>query len=325
MYIAKKSLDDLLRAVIEELIEDGEQVTPTKGLCREISGVLLELENPLLRLSRTESKGTIFSCLGELLWYLSGKNDARFIDYYIPGYAQKFSDDGGETIHGAYGPRLFYKYGHNQVKNVIQLLRRKRSSRRAVIQLFSAADLRADYKDIPCTCTLQFLIRNDTLDLITHMRSNDAFVGLPHDIFSFTMLQEIIARSLDVELGTYKHLVGSLHLYEKDLEKIQCYIGEGYQESIGMDSMPDGDPWKDLKKFRRHANSIRRGKQSDFSSDAIDAYWKLLLKLLTIFHFTKPESLDLELAEQITKETDWGSLEFFVSKRLAGCSGADDQ
>ena len=65
----------------------------------------------------------------------------------------------------------------------------------------------------PCTCTLQFLARGVKLDLIVYMRSNDVIKGLPHDIFCFTMLQEIAARRLSLEPGIYKHCVGSLHLY----------------------------------------------------------------------------------------------------------------
>src|SRR5690606_18825384 len=135
----------------------------------------------------------------ELLWYLSGSNKLDFICYYLRHY-KKFSDD-GKTIHGGYGPRLFDLRGNNQIENIISLLRRKRDSRQAVIQLFDANDLAEEHKDIPCTCTLQFLVRQDRLHLVTSMRSNDAFWGLPHDIFSFTMLQEIMARSLDLEIG----------------------------------------------------------------------------------------------------------------------------
>ena len=59
------------------------------------------------------------------------------------------------------------------------------------------------------------------------MRSNDAFKGLPHDVFCFTMLQEIFARTLGVHVGVYKHAVGSLHLYDKDRQKANQYLKEG--------------------------------------------------------------------------------------------------
>src|SRR5690606_23406544 len=149
-------------------------------------------------------------CLGELAWYLAGSNSLEFIEYYIPAY-EKSSDD-KKTIHGAYGPRLVGKGEKDQLKNVIKILKKKPSSRQAVIQLFDAADILEDHLDIPCTCTLQFLIRGGKLHMFTSMRSNDVFLGLPHDIFAFTIIQEIMARSLGCDLGDYKHFVCSLHL-----------------------------------------------------------------------------------------------------------------
>jgi len=138
---------------------------------------VLELKNPLARLSRTETKGTVFSCLGETLWYLARSNDLKFIKYYIGIYG-KFAERDG-TVHGAYGPRMFKMRGNvNQIDNVVKLLRKKPSSRQAVVQLFNAEDLLKAYKDIPCTCTMQYFVRKGALDKVVHMRSNDAFLGL---------------------------------------------------------------------------------------------------------------------------------------------------
>ena len=174
------TLDDLLVKVFPKILQNGQRVKASKGWNRELSGVVLELRNPLARLSRSETKGTVFSCLGETLWYLAGSNELEFIKYYIGIYG-KFAESDG-TIHGAYGPRLFdMRSGVNQVENVIKLLRRKPSSRQAVVQLFNAEDLLKDYNDIPCTCTMQFLVRKGSLHLLVHMRSNDAFLGFRHN------------------------------------------------------------------------------------------------------------------------------------------------
>src|ERR1700690_496760 len=90
----------------------------------------------------------------------------------------------------------------NQFENVLNLLKELPTSRRAVIQVFDAADNASGHlKDVPCTCTLQFMIRSRRLHMITYMRSNDAFWGLPHDVFAFTMLQEYVARTIGVELS----------------------------------------------------------------------------------------------------------------------------
>ena len=105
------------------------------------------------RLSRSETRGRAFSCLGEFLWYLSGDNQLDFIRHYIKKYDHESEDK--KTVYGGYGPRIFCQRGHNQLENVIGLLQEHPTSRRAVIQLFNAEDLgtRPRHPDIPCTCT----------------------------------------------------------------------------------------------------------------------------------------------------------------------------
>ena len=218
MYLSKKTLDDLLRAAFEKILDQGIRVKATKGSNTELAGVVLELQNPRARLSRTETKGTVFSCLGETLWYLAKTNRLDFIKYYLHDYS-KFSDD-GRTLYGAYGPRLFKLDGIDQIESVVRLLKKKRSTRQAVIQLFDAKDILKNRKDIPCTCSIQLIIRREKLDMFTYMRSNDAYKGLPHDIFAFTFLQEILARVLGVGLGRYWHAAASLHLYDDDRPKV---------------------------------------------------------------------------------------------------------
>jgi thymidylate synthase len=93
------TLDDLLAKVFPKILLNGQRIKASKGWNRELSGVVLELRNPLARLSRTETKGTLFSCLGETLWYLARSNELEFIKYYISIYG-KFAEPDG-TIHGA--------------------------------------------------------------------------------------------------------------------------------------------------------------------------------------------------------------------------------
>lgn len=267
------------------LLRSKNRVNPTRGEATELPGVLLQIKNPRARLSRTENRGRLFSSLGELLWYLAGTNALDFIAYYIPGYNDDSED--GRTIYGGYGPRLFNPTGNDQVTNILNLLRGKPSSRRAVIQLFDADDLAIDRREIPCTCTLQFMIRNERLHMFTNMRSNDAFLGLPHDIFTFTMLQEILARSLSVELGMYKHFVGSLHLYAKNIEGAQKYLDEGWQSTVSMPVMPSGDPWPSISSILKAETEIRTGSGIDVRDLKLDPYWADFVRLLKIFQHSK--------------------------------------
>ena len=281
------TLDDLMRGVFDTLLSNGNRISPTKGVATEHTGVLLELRNPRARLSRTETRGKPFSCLGELCWYLSGSDDVGFIEYYIPGYRTYAN---GDQIFGAYGPRLANEGGQHQIANVVQRLREHPHSRRAVVQLFRASDLVSRANDIPCTCTLQFLRRQNVLHMLTNMRSNDAYTGLPHDIFAFTMLQEIVARDLSIDVGSYKHMVGSLHLYDSNRESARQFLGEGLQSTqMPMPAMPTGDPWPSIASLLDAESSLRGGQSlaSAYLDRSGAEYWSDLMRLLEFFQAYK--------------------------------------
>jgi len=292
MQFVGDTLDDILKKAIERLLKSRGKVEASRGENRELVGVNIRLNNPLARLSHTEGKGKVFSAIGELLWYLAGTDKLRFIEHYLPHYGNDNSDD-GKTVHGAYGPRFFKARGEiNQIENVLSLLRAKPQSRRAVIQLFDAADINGTFKEIPCTCTLQFLNRKNKLDLVVSMRSNDAFLGFSHDVFAFTMLQEIFARSLGLELGKYHHFVGSLHLYDKDERRAKQFVDEGWQPTVDvqMDCMPTGDPWiaiRELKKVESRLRNSKKGKPFDLANYKLAPYWQDLARLLEILRAVK--------------------------------------
>lgn len=285
-YVVGETLDDVLHLALNRILCTGGDIHPTKGPAKELVGVLLEITNPRARLSRTETKGKPFSCLGELLWYLAKSNQLSFIAYYLVHY-NSYAD--GNVVYGGYGPRLFNWKGLNQFDSVASLLTRKRESRQAVLQLFDAADITEQHNDVPCTCTLQFMIRRGGLDMITHMRSNDAFIGLPHDVFCFTMLQEIMARTLSVELGTYKHMVGSLHLYRKDMRHAQQFLEEGWQSTTAsMPPMPQGNPKAAIDCLLQAEEAIRTKQEFDANiMNNLDSYWADLVRLLQIFRSYK--------------------------------------
>lgn len=277
---SERSVDDLLRKVFTELLKSKSRVNPTKGENGEIFGALLELKNPRARLSRTESRSIIDSCIGEFLWYMAQSNSLDYIQYFIPAY-HKFAEFDG-TVNGAYGPRLFNKNGINQVAYVIEKLKANSDSRKAVIQLYDAKDSVCDFNDVPCTCTLQFVLRRGFLHMLAHMRSNDAYLGLPHDIFCFTMLQELIAGSLNAKLGSYLHSVGSLHLYTKNARSAAAFLDEGIQDDIPMPSMPPGDQWEQINKLLETESKIRAGEAVDTHFPDLNYYWADIARLLAV-------------------------------------------
>lgn len=160
--------------------------------------------------------------VGELAWYLSGSNRVQDISRFAKKWVD-ISDD-GETNNSAYGWRIFDKFGFNQWEYVKELLRNDPSSRQAVIHIKDASN--KPTKDVPCTVYLQFFIRDGKLNMSTHMRSNDIWMGVPYDMFSFCFLQMLLAMELGVEVGQYTHYAGSLHIYSRDYEAAKKNIAE---------------------------------------------------------------------------------------------------
>jgi len=112
------------------------------------------------------------------------------------------------------------------------------------------------------------------------------------------MLQEIFARTLDVELGTYKHFVGSMHLYERHVEQARLYLEEGFQSTnYHMRHMPKDSPWFAINKLLRAEQDIRQGK--DPNLEGFDSYWKTLALLLRLHYLRKEDKWKdvLELLE----------------------------
>ena len=157
------------------------------------------------------------------------------------------------------------------------------------MQVFDASDFGETNADVPCTCTLQFLVREDRLHLVTNMRSNDIILGLTHDVFCFTMLQEILARQLGFGLGSYSHIVGSLHLYDKNLNAAQNYLKEGWQPTTNpMPPMPPGDPWPALNELKLLEANIRTSMPfEELHETNLDPYWADIAKLFAIFRSHK--------------------------------------
>lgn len=155
--------------------------------------------------------------IGELLWYLSGSNRTADIAQFAPKW-NGLSDDG---IHAnsAYGYRIFKRFGFDQWEHIRDMLIKDPNTRQAVIHIKDASN--CPTKDVPCTVYLQFLLRNKRLNLSVHMRSNDIWMGVPYDMFSFCALQMLMAMEIGVKVGEYTHYAGSLHLYERDYQTAQ--------------------------------------------------------------------------------------------------------
>jgi len=300
MHISRETLDDVLLELYPALLSSADHVAASRGGNTEILGVQVEIKHPRARLSRSETRGKPFSSLGELLWYLTRDNQLDFIERYVPRYKTESED--GVSVYGGYGRRLFQHHGQDQVQNVIDLLKARPTSRRAAIQIFDAEDIGSgsSHAEIPCTTMLQFLVRDAHLHMVTTMRSNDAYLGLPHDVFCFTMLQEMLARTLNYELGIYRHFVASMHLYSQNRTGAQQFVDEGFQSRIEMPEMPLGDPWPAISEVLTAEKNIRMGAKIMTDVPGLDPYWCDLIRMLQIFEATGDDQRIAELREEMS-------------------------
>lgn len=255
MFLAASNLDELYTGACRYVWENGERCEPRGLPTVEVRGAILKLSNPRARLLQNPVRNiSVPFAIAEWLWCMQGLDDLELIQYYAPSYA-RFSDD-GQTLYGAYGPRILAGLDH-----VLTLLQKDPATRRAVLPLYTPQDVGRSSKDIPCTTSLHFLIRQQRLELCVHMRSNDLFLGLPYDVFNFTMLQEYVANVLQVELGSYTHTVNSLHYYLRHEQKIGKIAVRESEKALIMPPMPREELAEKLNELFEAEREMRSKRQ----------------------------------------------------------------
>ena len=237
-----QSLDDLLNATYCDILENGVSISSKRGANIEITQFAATLLNPRIRTSMSLDRKLVKSKFAEFAWYLSKDKDKNFIKPYISAYDQE--EQQNDKILGAYGPKIFGSSddGQSQYERIIDQIVKRNTTKQAYIAISDSEDykFRAEkFASPPCTIGLHFYVRNAKLNLTAYMRSNDAYLGLPHDLFCFTMLQELVSLRTNTALGVYTHCATSMHVYETHQQKIKDYLDEGLHERIEMPFMVD--------------------------------------------------------------------------------------
>jgi thymidylate synthase len=151
-----------------------------------------------------------------------GRNDSHFLNYFnsrLPEFA-----GGTLTYPGAYGFRLRHHHGIDQLVRAYEVFRNNPETRQVVLQFWDAKTdlpnaLGAPVSaDVPCNVTSVLKVREDRLEWLQIMRSNDLMRGLPYNLVQFTTLQEILAGWLGIQVGSYNQVSDSLHVYLSDVE-----------------------------------------------------------------------------------------------------------
>lgn len=227
-----------------DLVLKGERLDSRVGATRERLHTTFTIQNPDERVSCWEPgirKDDMFARLAETLWVLGGRSDVQWLERYLPR-ASQFSDD-GQYWRAGYGKRMRHWPGHDnsyevdQILGVIKELSEHPESRRAVINIWDPATDMDDWKDVPCNNWLHFLQRDGALHMAIGIRSNDLVWGW-HGIntFEWSVLQELIANSLDLVVGKQTYLIGSLHMYDRHFQMAADLVK--YVEQVERDHDP---------------------------------------------------------------------------------------
>lgn len=210
------SANELFANACQVVRRDGVAVSPRGLPTTEVLGAHLCLIDPRRRLVDLPPARVINPAfaVAEALWILSGSDDPWIFQYNQA--LTRYTDHG--RLQGAYGPRMRRWRGRvDQLDGVRQLLTRDPDSRQGVIQLFDPDRDTRGHRDVPCTLGYRFFVRTGFLHMHTTMRSQDLWLGFPYDVFAATLLQELLAGWLGVEVGEYHHFVDSLHLYDQHM------------------------------------------------------------------------------------------------------------
>jgi len=215
------SFNDYWLKMLGSLVRVGNDVEVRGNKTKELLGdtVCFPMSKPFLTVpGRRISYDFMFA---EAWWILSGQNRVDKLLEFAPSY-KKFSDD-GIRLTGAYGPKII-----DQICYAVDCLINDPYSRQSVINIWRERP--GPSKDIPCTLSVQFMIRDERIQTFVTMRSNDLWLGAPYDVVTMTMLTIQVAIELYVrtgklyEIGYMHHTAASRHIYFKDLEKAKSVI-----------------------------------------------------------------------------------------------------
>lgn len=196
--------------LLQDLLENGVVSSPREKMTKELLNVTLVVEHGLSNVMVHKLRDINYRfMIAEWLWIAAGLEDVATIAQYN-SIMKNFSDD-GQILSGAYGPRI--KVQMNYILEKLKLP----DSRQAVATIWTSSP--AESKDIPCTISLQWFVRNRFLHCTVNMRSSDLWLGLPYDYFTFSQLTNQIGSTLGIPIGTITMNLASSHLYEENWEK----------------------------------------------------------------------------------------------------------
>ena len=201
---------------------------------------------PLLTTKKLHLKSIIY----ELLWFLRGDTNVRYLQEHGVRIWSEWADENGD-LGPVYGHQWRswpdYKGGTiDQIQNVLDLIRHHPDSRRMMVTAWNPAEVE-EMALPPCHCLFQFYVADGRLSLQLYQRSADTFLGVPFNIASYALLLQMMAQVTGLQPGEFVHTTGDTHLYLNHTEQAQLQLTRTPRALPRMKINPDV---KDIFGFR---------------------------------------------------------------------------
>ncbi len=183
----------------------------------------LEEGFPLL----TTKKLHLKSIIHELLWFLAGDTNVKYLQDNGVRIWNEWADENGDLGH-IYGYQWRswpdYNGGHiDQIQEVVDTIKNNPDSRRIIVNAWNVADL-PTMKLPPCHAFFQFYVADGRLSLQLYQRSADIFLGVPFNIASYALLLQMMAQVTGLKAGDFVHTLGDAHIYTNHLEQVKLQL-----------------------------------------------------------------------------------------------------
>ena len=249
--------------LLNHIMEHGTQKSDRTGTgTRSVFGYQMRFNLadgfPLL----TTKKLHLKSIIHELLWFLKGDTNAKYLQENGVRIWNEWADENGDLGH-IYGYQWRswpdYNGGHiDQISEVIETIKNNPDSRRIIVSAWNVADL-PNMNLPPCHAFFQFYVADGKLSLQLYQRSADTFLGVPFNIASYALLTMMIAQVCGLKAGEFIHTLGDTHLYLNHLEQAAEQLSRTPRKLPTMHLNPD-------------VKSIFDFKFEDFTLEGYDPY-----------------------------------------------------
>lgn len=175
----------------------------------------------------TTKKLHIRSIIYELLWFLNGDTNVKYLQEHNVRIWNEWADENGELgpVYGHQWRSWTTREGNtiDQISELIQTIKTNPDSRRMIVNAWNVGDIEKMALP-PCHCLFQFYVADGKLSCQLYQRSADVFLGVPFNIASYALLTHMIAQCCDLEVGEFIHSFGDVHIYTNHLEQINLQL-----------------------------------------------------------------------------------------------------